>query len=177
MAISITFNQEYFNEESYEFMTTPLGTYEFEHSLLSLSAFESKYRIPLLDNKDKTPEQLIDYAVMMCTDPSFDPNLLTPDTLEQILGYISETPSATTIKQSGKRGSSYISSESIYASMAMAQVPFSAETWNLNRLMNVLAIIGERSDPKGPKKMSKAEIRKQQQELNQQRRAASKTTG
>lgn len=173
MPIEINFpDGELFDSSEQRFIIVPGGVYSFEHSLISLTKFESKYRIPLLDSKEKEPNQLIDYISMMSLDPSFNPQLLTPETTTALLEYISDNPTATKIDQRGSsRSSTYISSESIYASMAMAQVPFSAETWNLNRLMNVLAIIGERSDPKGQKKIPKSEVMSKYQSLNAQRKA------
>lgn len=172
MPIEINFpDGELFDSSEQRFIIIPGGVYTFEHSLVSLSKFESKYRVPLLDRNEKTPDQLIDYISMMSLDPSFNPLLLTPETSEELINYLSVNPTATSIDQSdGSRASTYISSESIYASMAMAQVPFSAETWNLNRLMNVLAIIGERSAG-SKKKKPKSEVMSEYQSLNAKRKA------
>lgn len=174
MPLTVHLENEYFNGETNQFFTVDHGTFTFEHSLLSLAEWEVKYRKPLLDQKEKSVEEFVDYIMMMELDHKLERNVINdnPDLVQKLSEYIVDVPSATTIKQRNqKRSSSFITSESIYASMAMAQVPYSAESWNLNRLLNVLAIIGEKSNP-DKKKRSKREVQAEYKSLNAQRRAA-----
>lgn len=164
---------EFFNGVTSEFFTIKGGVFSFEHSLLSLSEWESKYKKPLLDKKDKTIAEFADYIMMMELSGTLDQRLINTDLINTLSSYIVDTPSATVIKSNeSSHGSSFITSESIYASMAMSQVPFTSETWNLNRLLNVLAIIGEKSNPK-KKKKTMNQTMSDYRSLNAQRRAAS----
>lgn len=174
MPLTITIDDtEEFDGATSRFIIIKGGRYTFEHSLLSLSEWESKYRKPLLDRHDKKVSEFVDYILMMELSKTLDPRLINMDVVDKLSAYVVDNPTATKIKQdqSTSHSSSFITSESIYASMAMAQVPYSAETWNLNRLLNVLAIIGEKSNPK-KKKRSRNEIMSEYRSLNQQRRAA-----
>lgn len=161
-----------FDGSTSQFVVLKGGVFTFEHSLLSLVEWESKYKKPLLDRKDKTVEEFVDYILMMELSRTLDVRLIDTEVVNTLSAYIVDNQSATVIKPSTSSGSSsFITSESIYASMAMAQVPYSAETWNLNRLLTTLAIIGEKSNP-NPKKKSKREVMSEYKSLNQKRREA-----
>ena len=169
---------EFFNGETSQFFVVKGGDFFFEHSLLSLAQWEAKYRKPLLDRKEHTVEEFADYALMMELSGTMDPRLVTIDLVNQISEYIVDNPTATKIKRMAQthQSSSFVTSETIYASMAMAQVPYSAETWNLNRLLNVLEIIGERSNP-DKKKKSRNQVASEYRALNQKRRAEMRSRG
>lgn len=168
--------QEYFDENSNKFVQTIARSYRFEHSLLSITQWEHKYLKPFLTNNDKTEEEILDYIFMMCLD-ELDVADLTPDMMEQIIKYVSnDKVTATTIKSSNDSGSRRVmTSEYIYACMAIARIPFECETWNIYRLLMVLSVSNELQKP--PQKMSRDEQLEQQRRLNAERRAKAKSGG
>ena len=52
---------ELYDEVNKEFITVKEHTLQLEHSLVSISKWESKWCIPFLDNDGLTDEQTIDY--------------------------------------------------------------------------------------------------------------------
>ena len=53
--------QELFNERTEEFLTIPSSTLVLEHSLLSISKWESKWKKPFYGKQEKTAEEVTDY--------------------------------------------------------------------------------------------------------------------
>lgn len=168
-------DQELYDQEANQFITVIGGTFHFEHSLRAMSKWEEKYEKPFLVERHD-PEELKDYFCMMCLDDGFSQPLLTDDVIAKLNDYVAAKHTATRItSRDGPNNGSVQTTEVIYASMAMAQVPFDCDTWNINRLLMVLSVIAERSNP--PKKMSRGEILQQNADLNRQRRAALKSKG
>ena len=62
---------EYFNEETGEFTYYDDVEVQLEHSLVSVSKWESKWCKPFLNGKDKTMEEIID-VVEVVDDASSD---------------------------------------------------------------------------------------------------------
>ena len=58
-------DQEFFNEETQEFFTLKGQTLQLEHSLVSLSKWESKWNKPFLSKSEKTLKETIDYIKCM----------------------------------------------------------------------------------------------------------------
>ena len=161
-------------------------TLKLEHSLVSLSKWESKWKIPFLSlgqqrlgkekGKQLTPEQLIDYVRCMTLTQNVDPsvyNCLTKENMDAILKYIEDPMTATTInQQQKKKGSSQgrvITSELIYAWMAILRIPYEVcQKWHLNRLLTLIQVTGLEQEP--PKKMDPKNVLKQNHSLNAARR-------
>lgn len=167
----------FFDETTNEFTNVTGGVYTFEHSLKAIAEWESRWRKPFLINEKKTTEQLLDYYIDMAVGQKPNPYLFTPAVINELNKYISESPTATKIvsSESSSQNHSYVTSESLYAMMAMGGVPFECDTWNINRLVILLQVISERSKPQ--KKMSTQEILAQNRRLNQERRRKMKTKG
>lgn len=157
-----------------------------EHSLLSLSKWEQKWKISFLDtlNKKKmTGEQFMDYIRCMCITPPADPDIfksLPPSVVQEIVSYIEDPMSATTITEPPgpkKQGHiKVITSEVIYYWMSALQIPFDpCEKWHLNRLMTLIKIASIEQQP--DKKMSRKEALAQQRSLNAARRARTGSKG
>ena len=84
---------EQWDEVKQEFISTKEQTLKLEHSLVSLSKWESKWCQPFLSKKEKTVEQTIDYIKCMTLTQNVDPNvynLLTKDNILKINEYISD---------------------------------------------------------------------------------------
>jgi hypothetical protein len=171
---------ELFNEEDGTFSTVGDVVIEFEHSLVSLSKWESIHQVPFLSSAEKTPDQIVDYIKCMILTPNVDETCLynmSQEDLDQIKNYIDSPQPATTFGQlPPQRGKGEtITSELIYYWMVAYQIPFSCETWHLNRLFSLIRIANIKNSP--PRKMSRQEIAQRNRELNAQRRAQLGTSG
>ncbi len=164
---------EQWDEVKQEFISTKEQTLKLEHSLVSLSKWESKWCQPFLSKKDKTVEQTIDYIKCMTLTQNVDPNvynLLTKDNILKINEYISAPMTATTFHQENKGGGNgeLITSELIYYWMVSLNIPFECQKWHLNRLFTLIKVCSIKNQP--PKKMSKKDILSRNASLNAARR-------
>lgn len=169
--------QKVFDEDTSTFYDIPETTLHLEHSLLAVSKWESIWQIPFLDNKkQKTPEQVLSYVQCMCLD-EVNPMVikaLTRKNVEQINDYLSNKMTATWISESAKNGAKkgsgkVITSELLYYYMSALQIPFTCETWNLQRLIMLIEVASLEQQP--AKKMPKNEIISQRNALNKARQA------
>ena len=164
---------EQWDEVKQEFISTKEQTLKLEHSLVSLSKWESKWCQPFLSKKEKTVEQTIDYIKCMTLTQNVDPNvynLLTKDNILKINEYISAPMTATTFHQENKGGGNgeLITSELIYYWMVSLNIPFECQKWHLNRLFTLIKVCSIKNQP--PKKMSKKDIMSRNAALNAARR-------
>lgn len=163
---------ELFNQTTNEFFTVKGGTFRFEHSLKSVAKWEEKHKKPFLTNEPHTRQEMIDYFADMVLDGKFSKALLTPEHEIALNKYIAEEHTATRINYKGGKSQpgTYVSSEVLYASMAMNGVPFEADKWNLSRLMMLLGVIAVRNGNGDANKMSRSEIYEENRRLNEQRK-------
>lgn len=178
---------EYYDERIGEFVSIKGQTIQLEHSLVSISKWESKWKIPFLDNKrEKTPEQVIDYIRCMTITQNVDPRVykaLTKKNLEEIEAYMSDSMTATWFSgddknQSKKKKSEIITSELVYYWMTAAQIPFECQKWHFNRLLTLIRICGiKNAPPDKKKKMGRNELAARNHALNEARKAKYHTTG
>lgn len=171
---------EFFNQKTGEFMPIKGRTLRLEHSLLSLSAWESKWKKPFLTDKEKTQEEMLDYIRCMTIDNNVDPNCyyaLDLKTVNKIRDYIADPHTATTITDRRPRPvrNEIITSELIYYWMIDCGIPFECQKWHLNRLLMLIRICGIKGSPE--KKMSMAAIFGQNRSLNAARRASMNSRG
>lgn len=172
--------QELFNEETNEFFTVKETNLTLEHSLVSISKWESKWHVPYLSNNEKTPEQVIDYLRCMTITQNVNPeiyNYIPMDEVIRIKEYIEDPMTATTItKQEGKgRSRKVLTSELIYFYMFSYNIPVDMEKWHLNRLLMLIDVFNEENKPK--KKMSKQQVMSRNASLNAARRAQLNSLG
>lgn len=170
---------EYFNEETNEFTYYNDVTIELEHSLVSISKWESNWCKPFLDGKDKTMEEIIDYVKCMTITDKVDDdayNRLTESNLIAINDYIGRPMTATTFREEKKPGGrEIITSEIIYYWMVSYNIPFECQYWHLNRLLTLVKVCNVKNNP--PKKMSQQEILARNKALNDARRKQYGTRG
>lgn len=174
--------QESFNEETQEFLTLEPVVLELEHSLVSLSKWESITEKPFLGNTKRTNEELYLYIKCMSVNadiPDEVMNRLTQVDLNEINAYLQRSQTATTFKEStSKRGNSTgeaVTSELIYYWMTALQIPFECQYWNINRLITLIRVCNIKNQP--AKKMSKREALTKMRSLNAERRAAREQLG
>lgn len=172
---------EMFNEETNEFFTSKGGTLQLEHSLISISKWESKWKKPfMVENPPKTREETLDYIRCMTINKKVNPDIylgLTAEQLRAINDYISDPMTATTFNEYNNNVPSreIITSELVYYWMMKANIPMECEKWHINRLITLIRVFSIKDAPK--KKMSKSEIMARNKELNDQRRAKYNTKG
>ncbi len=143
--------KELFNESTGEFIFLPATELHLEHSLISLSRWESKWKKPYLSDKDeRTREEILDYIVCMSMDKNLDPKVienLDYESYKKILEYIGDAHTATRIydRRPNKPGKQEVyTSEVLYYLMIYYGIPWDAEKWHLNRLMTLIRVCGIR---------------------------------
>ena len=174
---------EFFNEEKNEFITVPKQTLRLEHSLISISKWESKYCKPFITDEPKTVEETLYYIQCMTINPHVDPNVylcITDDMVGKVNEYIAAPMSATTFHNlegnRRPRKKETLTSELVYYYMVAGGIPVEFERWHFNRLMNLITIVGIKNDP-NPKKASKRSILKSNSQINAARRKAMHSKG
>lgn len=168
--------REFWNEEKEEFFYTKKATLRLEHSLISLSKWESKWCKPFLSS-EKTDEETLDYIRCMTLNQDVDPDVyhrLTGVEIKQINEYIAAPMTASTVTSSEpdkKNSNTFVTSELIYYWMIAFNIPVEFEKWHLNRLIMLIRICSEESK-KGDKKKGRGTNVAKHRSLNEQRRAA-----
>ena len=171
---------ELWDENKEEFINTKEQTLQLEHSLVSLSKWESKWNKPFLSKDTKTEEEELDYIKCMTITQNVDPNVykfIPLNVREEIKEYINAPMSATWFSEdkNTKSSSEQITSELIYYWMVAQNIPFECEKWHLNRLITLIKICNIKSQP--PKKMGKKAIMSHNAALNAARRKQLNTKG
>ena len=179
LQIKIPANETYIPVTN-EFINTKETTLTLEHSLVSLSKWESRWCKPFLSKNEKTTEEVVDYIKCMTLTQNVDPNVyyaLTKENLEQIKNYINDPHSATTIRENpnGPKSHQIITSELIYYWMIVHGIPFECQKWHLNRLLMLIRVCNIKNAP--PKKMSSSQILSRNAALNAARRQQLHTKG
>lgn len=173
--------QEYYDESTNTFLYTKEAHVRMEHSLISISKWESKWHKAFLSKKERTPEETLDYFRCMIVN-SVDPDIVdsfTQENVSQIIDYINEKMTAVYIAPSssdGSRGNRDVTtSELLYYYMISLGIPFECEKWHLNRLLALIHVCEVKNSP--PKKMSKSAIAKRNHKLNKARKKRYNTHG
>lgn len=166
---------ELWDEDAERFYYTDSVVLQFEHSLVSLSKWESEFHKLFLVKDKKTEEEMFGYirAMLLTPDVSLEVlNRLTAEQVKQIDDYVNDPMTGTTISQlpqNQSRTSERISSELIYFWMSQCKIDIACENWHLNRLFTLIKI--HHAKQQKPQKMSGQAQRQKMAELNAQRRA------
>jgi hypothetical protein len=176
----IVSGEECFNEETGNFETVGDFELELEHSLVSLSKWESRYQKPFLTNNNKSPQEILGYVEAMIISPIYPKDLfsrLSQENITQINDYIESKESATSFGSMPERKGrgEVITAELIYYWMVAFNIPFVCEYWHLNRLFALVRICNIKNSK--PQKMSRNEISNRNRELNARRKAEYNTSG
>lgn len=172
--------QEYFDQAKQEFTYCKACTLKLEHSLVSISKWESKWKKPFLTMEEKTPAEFIDYIRCMTINqdvPEEAYALLGHENVRKIEEYIMDPATATTVydRRKGKGGKGETpTSELIYYWMISNGIPFECEKWRLNRLLTLIKVCNAKGNPQ---QMSKQEIYAMNAALNNSRRATTGSRG
>lgn len=171
---------EYYDQTVGLFIEWPKAKLKLEHSLASLSKWESIHKKPFLNRQAKTVEEILSYIECMALN-KLPPGLafrLNSQHIEQVEKYLSESQTATTFvtKETSRGSGEGVTAEVIYYWMISSQVPFTpCENWHLDKLLTLLRVISVKNAPK--KKMSRSEIAARNRSLNAQRRQQMNSTG
>lgn len=182
MLVIIIGSEELYDDGKEEFSIVGGFQLELEHSLLSMSKWESKFQKPFLKSETKTSEEVLAYIEAMILNPVHPEDLwerISPQNLDEIQKYIDSTQTATTFKEPptkrGRPRAEVVTSELIYYWMVAFNIPFDCERWHLNRLFALIKICNIKNG-KQPK-MSKREIAENNRQMNAERRARLGTSG
>ncbi len=177
-------SKELFNSATNEFIQVEGKSLTLEHSLVSISKWESKWHKPFLGTDQKTNEELIDYIKCMTLTKNVDPNIylvLTKENVQDIEDYIDDPMTATTFSDDKRQVNGVggrkkiITAEIIYYWMIALNIPLECQKWHLNRLLTLIRVVNIKNQPN--KKMSKKELMNRNRQLNAARRKASGSSG
>ena len=169
------------DQETEEFSSVPEIDLEFEHSLYTISIWESRFKKPYLNEKNKTPEETMAYFYIMCQNPPMSEEdfvkRLDTKTVKKLSEYMADAMTATVITENRpqKPGKEVITNEIIYYWMVSLQIPFECQYWHLNRLMTLIRVTSikkaEANDPKASKRAASREQLQRNNDLNELRKA------
>ena len=181
LRIVVPISPEGWDEKKQEFVEPKVQVLQLEHSLVSLSKWESKWCKPFLTKDNKTYEETLDYIKFMTLTQNVNPEVyehLTQENVREINEYIDAPMTATTFVEdkNGKRSHEIVTAELIYYWMIALNIPFDpCQKWHLNRLLTLVRVCNVKNSP--PKKMSKREIASRNAALNAARRKQLNTKG
>lgn len=165
-----------YDEKTEKFIEAKEQTIVLEHSLVSISKWESKYHKPFISKDEKSAEELKYYIKCMTLTqnvPDITYSALKKEHYKKINDYIDDSMTATTFttfkKQDEVSKQSIITSELIYYWMVSYQIPLEAQKWHLNRLLTLIRICNIKNNSNN--KMSKKDLYANNKALNAARRA------
>ena len=180
--------KEFFDNKTQEFLYLKEDkTITMEHSLVSISKWESKYHKPFISDENKTPRELQYYAKCMTITQNVDPLVymaLSDEDYKKIVEYIEDKHSATFFSDDGKQDSKgpnpyakkqIVTSELIYYWMVALEIPFDpCQKWHLNNLLILIKICQRKNEASqkksGDKKTSRAALAQKYAAINARRR-------
>lgn len=173
---------ELYDENTNEFFTIDGRTLTLEHSLASLSKWESKWCKPFLSKDKMTEEESIDYIRCMTLTPDVPPEvyaIIPNSVIEEVSEYIAKPMTATWFSEDSKKGkkksNEQVTAEIIYYWMIALNIPPEYESWHLNKLLTLVRVCDEKNKP--PKKRSAKSIMSENAALNMARRKKLNTKG
>mgnify|MGYP003586800871 FL=1 len=171
---------ELWDEYNQRFILVKKQTLFLEHSLISLSRWESNWEKPFLKRNDKkTLVETIDYVRCMTINNNVDPNVyrvLTADNINAINAYVNAKKTATIVYEDKHRSTGEtVTSELIYYWMVSLGIPFECQKWHLNRLLTLIRVCNVKNSP--GKKMGRNALLNRYASLNKKRREAMHSNG
>lgn len=180
LQIIVPITPEEWDEKTERFIEPKTKVLQLEHSLVSLSKWESKWCKPFLSKNNMTNEETIDYIKCMTLTQNVDPTVyehLTQQNIDDVVQYINAPMTATTFSKDKNRktNNEIVTAELIYYWMIASQIPFECQKWHINRLITLIRVCNIKNQP--PKKRSKREIMHSNAALNAARRAKMHSRG
>lgn len=174
-------DQELFNDVTQEFVDIKGRDLRLEHSLVSLSKWESLFHKPFLTAEEKTHSESINYIKCMTVTqhvPDSAYKAITPENMAQVVRYIENPMTATTFNQEEQKKTinrEVITAEIIYYWMVALQIPMECQKWHLNRLLTLINVCNIKNKPH--QKMSRAQLLARNKAINAERLAKMNTSG
>lgn len=171
--------REFYDEVNGLFINFKQESLQLEHSLVSLSKWESTWCKPFFGNDKKTDEETADYIRCMTITQHVNPliyNSLPDEVIEQVEKYINSPMTATWFSNNSvQKSSEIITSEVIYYYMIALGIPIECQKWHLNRLLTLIRICNIKNQ--APKKQNKRDMLNSRNQLNKMRREQMHTSG
>ena len=185
MMMNLVYNfpeTEYYDNVKERFIKLPPIKLHFEHSLYTISLWESITKKPFFP-KDKNgvmnDEELLTYIKCSLVEELDDPNeiifRLDEDFLKSFKEFIEDTKTATWFndnhignRQYGKQSKETMTSELLYYYLVALEIPFECEHWPINRLLSLIRICSIKQNDNPMSKKDEAISRSQ---LNKMRKA------
>lgn len=174
---------EAWDEAAQEFRYSKEYKIKLEHSLISISKWEAKWKKAFLSNKNRTEDEMFDYILCMCVTPNVPLEVflnLSTENMLAIKDYIDDSMTATFIynptvgNSNGGPTPEAVTSELVYYWMISYRIPVEFEKWHINRLLTLIDVFRAKNNPK---KHTIREIMQGNAKLNAQRKAAMGTNG
>ena len=170
---------EQYDEAKNEFAYSKEHVLQLEHSLVSLSKWESKWNKPFLSKEDKTIDETLDYIRCMTMTQNVDSSvydLINNYHVQQVREYIELPMTATTFNKHDRTvNREVITAEIIYYWMITMNIPFECQKWHLNRLLTLINVTNIKNNP--PKKTGAKDLARRNSALNAARRKSLGTGG
>ena len=143
---------EYWDERKEEFVNLKESqSLQLEHSLVSISKWESKYCKPFLTKESKTYEETIEYIKCMTITQNVKDdvyNHLSKENFDAINAYISNPMTATTFRDNSTGVNRETpTSELIYYWMIALNIPMECQRWHINRLLTLIRVCNIKNTP------------------------------
>lgn len=179
--------QELYDEAKKEFINLEQDCkLVLEHSLVSISKWESKWHIPypyFSEGKTMTLEQSNDYIKQMTVNKDVSElvySCITREQIDKIANYINDPMSATTVRtrpdNSVKKET--LTSELLYYYMFKLGIPKECEKWHINRLIKLIEIYTVKDEsPDKKNKASYSEMVARNKAINERNKARFHTKG
>lgn len=180
LQILVPITPEGWDEKKCEFVPPKYQNLQLEHSLVSLSKWESKWCKAFFSKREKTHEEIMDYIKCMTITQNVKPDVyehLTMENITQIQNYIEAPMTATYFSESksGRINNETITAELIYYWMIALNIPFECQKWHLNRLLTLVRVCNVKNQP--AKKMSSKDLAARNAALNAARKKQLNTRG
>lgn len=165
---------EMWDEKAQVFIPIKEQALQLEHSLVSISKWESRWKKSFLKHRDKTYEETVDYIKCMTITQNVDPKVylcLTNKNIRQVNEYIEDPMTASHVPDipDSKGGpKDTMTAEMIYYCMIVCGIPFECQKWHLNRLLTLIRICNAKN--RNPKKMSSQSVMRNNKAINAARR-------
>ena len=173
-------SSQFYDENTNSFVQTKQQVLQLQHSLLSISKWQAKWKKPFLGKDPHTLPQTINYIQCMTLNKNVDPmcySLITDSNIASVNQYIQDPMTATWFSKKNRKAPSrdIITSQLIYYWMVSLQIPFECQKWHLNRLLTLIRVCNQKNAP--AKKMRKQDLAKRNQALNAARKQQLHTSG
>lgn len=147
--------KEMWDESRGEFITFEEHKLTLEHSLVSLTKWESKWCKPFLSPEEKTQEEIMDYVRCMIMDKDVEDDIIyafTPSDMKKVENYIAKDQTATTIPEEKKsnepKSNELMTSELIYYYLGQIQcLTPTIENWHLSRVLTLIRVASFKQKP------------------------------